>query len=429
MASKQAKVRCPHCSVEFGFALPQKYVDRPTKKLKFICEYCTERFAVQVSDLFSEDGTELAASKIRHQSIYGLLLYSSWEEVIQSHFGEPIEESDPISAFGKEWKPASMFAELSTIFPNADIRAAISEDEEEPVLESEEDVAVEVEEDVVVEAEEEDVVVEVEEEPSYEDDLFMDKPLEESAWTDKVEDPFDIPISNITDSIDIPEEANVNDQEDEDVVDLIADGAMDIFLDESEEAPPVMVEEDSEDPFLAISDEIEIQQEHSIDALISTLDSELEETKLSGTNTLDLLQSEEEFPSAEAQKDFVSTVKSELAEADQPKSNTLDLPLSEEEQPEPNQESLYSEASHEEIEEESEEPLASTVNKEESFESMSTVIDTDPFKSLGLDSEETLQSAPPVEDEDVVLVEATVVSEEDSHESVHRPLSQPHRRG
>ena len=128
MASKQAKVRCPHCSVEFGFALPQKYVDGPKKNLKFICEYCTERFSVFVSDLFSEDGTELASLKIRHQSVDGLRLYSSWEEVIQSHFGEPIEESDPMSAFGKEWKPASMFEELSTIFPNADILDSTNED-------------------------------------------------------------------------------------------------------------------------------------------------------------------------------------------------------------------------------------------------------------------------------------------------------------
>ena len=364
MASKQAKVRCPHCSVEFGFALPQKYVERPNKNLKFICEYCTERFSVQVSELFSEDGTELASLKIRHQSVSGLLLYSSWEEVIQSHFGEAIEESDPISAFGKEWKPASMFEELSTIFPNADRFDSV---------------------DDIVEDEDQEFIVEVEEEPSYENDLFMDKPLEQSSWNDELEDPFDIPISNMSDTIEDEEDVIENQEdiikdEEDDFVDLIADGAMDIFLEESEEVPPVMVEEDSEDPFLAISDEIEIQQDHSIDALISTLDSEIEEKKLPGTNTLDLLQSEEDMES------------------------------------EPFQEPWHSEVEHDEIEESVEEVVSEAESQNENFETMNTVIDSSPFKSLGLDSEETIQSAGLVEENEFLLATATVV-EEDSNES------------
>ena len=354
MASKQAKVRCPHCSVEFGFALPQKYVERPNKNLKFICEYCTERFSVLVSELFSEDGTELASLKIRHQSINGLQLYSSWEDALQSHFDTPIEDSDPISAFGKEWKPASMFEELSAIFPHIDIEPAAEEQ-----IDKEEEV-------------EEDIFVEVEEEPSYEDDLFMDKPLKESNWEEKVEaeieDPFDIPVSNISDDI-----------EDDALVDLIADGAMDSFLEESEEPPVDSVEEESEDPFLAISDEIEIQQDHSIDALISTLDTELEKTESTGTNTLDLLQSEDVESS---QGDLPPEVEPEWEDSE-------DVVL-----------------------EADEEPVNHT---EEELETMRTVIDSSPYESLGL-SEDTIQSSGFQDDEEFVLATATVVSEEDSHE-------------
>lgn len=365
MASKQAKVRCPHCSVEFGFGLPEKYVERPTKNLKFICEYCTEKFSVFVSDLFSEDGTELAALKIRHQSINGLQLYSSWEEALQSHFDLPIEDSDPISAFGKEWKPASMFGELSVIFPQAEISDAI---EEEPV-EKKEEIA-------------EEAIVEVEEEPSYEDDLFMDKPVQDDAWKEDVEDPFDIPISNISDDM----------EEDEEMLDLIAAGAMDSFLEESEENPQESAEEESEDPFLAISDEIEIQRDHSIDALISTLDTELEKTDSLGTNTLELLQSEEVEPVSDA--------------------------------PPPEVEVEWDE--EESVEEAISKPEEIVVDDDdEDLETMKTVIDSSPFQSLGLESEDTIHSSA-IED-DFVLAPATLVSEEESIEkedSIEEELDQ-----
>ena len=66
--SDQAKVTCPHCMVQFGFAVPSKYIANPEKSIKFACAYCKEKFAVVVRDLFSDDDAGIVSEKIRHQS-------------------------------------------------------------------------------------------------------------------------------------------------------------------------------------------------------------------------------------------------------------------------------------------------------------------------------------------------------------------------
>ena len=383
MESKQAKVRCPHCSVEFGFALPQKYVDRPSKNLKFMCEYCTEKFSVLVADLFSEDDTELASLKIRHQSTRGLMLYDSWEDIILSASTQEVGADDPISAFGESWKPASMSPELANIFPDI---VDESEEESKPSVMTSLD-------------ERPEHVVEVEEEPSYEDDMFMETPSEDPSWDEVAPDPFDIPIID-DESFGVEKEESESDGE---LVDLIADGAMDLFLEESEEVV-VAVEEDSEDPFLAISDEVEPQGEHSIDALLSTLESGVEDVHASlGTNTLELLNSEEVLESEEV--------------VDAIEENSFE--------PSPIFDDISEEGVHTE-EDSVEPPLFDDVSEEtvmvveddsEDIDTMKTVIgDSGTFDFD--ESEEDINDTVLAEDgEDFFIATASIVSEEDSVES------------
>ena len=115
----EGKVYCPNLHAN-RFILPVGYEFQLEKEEDFTCDSCDKNFSVPVEVLFYEDGTELASLRIRHQSVSGLGLYSSWDQFIQDvkHFGQPLEDSDPISAFGEEWKPAVEHPELEQFFQN-----------------------------------------------------------------------------------------------------------------------------------------------------------------------------------------------------------------------------------------------------------------------------------------------------------------------
>jgi len=128
-----AVVFCPSCSAKFSFSLPKKYQNRHSKTLPFKCGNCDDNFKVKVEDLYTIGGTELVTSKIRHMNINGLQLWSSWKQFIQyvKHFGEPLEDSDPVSAFGGEWKTAVEHPELEQFFSPEEIDSPPQKDKKE----------------------------------------------------------------------------------------------------------------------------------------------------------------------------------------------------------------------------------------------------------------------------------------------------------
>ena len=380
MVSDQAKVTCPHCQVQFGFAVPAKYIANPQKSIKFACAYCKENFAVVVRDLFSNDEAEIRAEKIRHQSAEGLQLYDTWEELMLNNIDHPILDQDPISAFGEEWKPAYMHRELQSLFP-----LTIEEDSfEQPPLHTKQDP----QEDVFFDDEKEDI----------EDDLFAESSSEDVPWEQTgMSDPFDIPVSDDssddTSSKVFTEEIDTGSAvfaEEDELADLIAFGAMEHTFEDSDSMPETVVVdvEDSEDPFLAISDEVVPERgDRSIDALLSSLAEEGSQKATNiGVNTLEMLQSEE--VDSEQETPPFSPAESDVAMV------------------------------YEESEDVSNEPEPSISSQEhQDFENMATVVDGD----LQLEeSEDTpIKSRfTKEENKDFFLATVTTITEEPSEEDI-----------
>ena len=219
MATNQAKVQCPHCFVQFGFPLPERYLNRPKKNIKFSCAYCTEKFSQSVLALFENDEAEIIQHKIRYNGQNGFQIFSTWDDFRQEVVSNNIQGEEAISAFGESWNPISSHREMHDIFPPSEdsetnpVEEAVEEPveaapESAPVLEeavSETEVANEMEAESTIE---EPVAEEMATEDEVEGDpAATDEAATEEAATEEVvaaESTVEEPESSIVDENDSP---------------------------------------------------------------------------------------------------------------------------------------------------------------------------------------------------------------------------------
>ena len=116
MADNIVIILCPECNTKFRFALPEKRLAKPNKKMKMRCLVCASQFSVRPKDLLGPI-TNPVGTQIRVQSsLHGMKTTKSWDTIRDWIQQGMIRGSDPISVFGSEWQDAADCSEISELF-------------------------------------------------------------------------------------------------------------------------------------------------------------------------------------------------------------------------------------------------------------------------------------------------------------------------
>ena len=81
MADNIVIILCPECNTKFRFALPEKRLARPNKKMKMRCLVCAAQFSVRPKDLLGPTENPVETQIRVQSSLHGMKTTKSWDTI------------------------------------------------------------------------------------------------------------------------------------------------------------------------------------------------------------------------------------------------------------------------------------------------------------------------------------------------------------